>query len=84
MAIAQESDSDYHLRMKWWNDGRPGMLLHRSVYSTYGGKRNGQDCEKEYKIVYCPVMKDEVAITIMMGGHSRQQKPIQNKILISV
>lgn len=45
--VWKESESEYHARMKWWEDGRLGLFLHWGVYSTYGGEYNGTDYGKE-------------------------------------
>ncbi|MEN8230983.1 MAG: alpha-L-fucosidase, partial [Bacteroidota bacterium] len=42
-----ESESEYHARMKWWDDARLGMFLHWGIYSMYGGEYNGTDYGKE-------------------------------------
>jgi len=47
MLLAQESDNDYHERMKWWDEGRLGMFMHWGVYSTFGGEYKGEDYGKE-------------------------------------
>lgn len=44
---AQESEKEFHERMKWWEEGRLGMFLHWGVYSTFGGEYNGSDYGKE-------------------------------------
>ncbi|MEN8121643.1 MAG: alpha-L-fucosidase, partial [Bacteroidota bacterium] len=46
-SLAQETNAEYHERMKWWDEGRIGMFLHWGVYSTFGGDYNGQDFGKE-------------------------------------
>jgi len=43
----KESESEYHARMKEWNDARLGMFLHWGVYATYGGEYGGTDYGKE-------------------------------------
>jgi len=46
-AFSQETEAQYHQRMKWWDDCRLGMFLHWGVYSTFGGEYNGNDHGKE-------------------------------------
>jgi alpha-L-fucosidase len=43
----KESESEYHARMKWFDNTRLGMFIHWGVYSTYGGEYNGIDYGKE-------------------------------------
>ena len=45
--MAQESEKEYHERMKWWNEGRLGLFLHWGVYSTFEGEYAGMDHGKE-------------------------------------
>lgn len=47
MLTAQETEKEFHKRMKWWDDGRLGMFLHWGVYSNFGGEYNGRDFGKE-------------------------------------
>lgn len=46
-SAAQETEAEYHQRMKWWDDGRLGLFLHWGVYSNFGGEYNGRDYGKE-------------------------------------
>jgi len=43
----KESETEYHARMKAWNDARFGLFMHWGVYSTYGGEYEGTDYGKE-------------------------------------
>jgi len=43
----KESESEYHARMKAWNDARFGLFMHWGVYATFGGEYNGTDHGKE-------------------------------------